>query len=1125
LSNEKSTYSSVFSLVSDSFCFRTNSLNGQIGLSARWYGHYHGSGFQSDESVQLQVLHILATGEVDNDISPAHAPWSITAQADGSFSATWTVPLDEDEFGATLKLTADGGTSLSHAETTFTDAHTVTSVSPNFGPITGGTTVTITGIGFTGPVGNYTILFGGQVASGIVKSTGGLANTTLTCVTPAHAAGLVNVTVIQVQGTSSASFTLPNSFTYGNSAQTITFGPLANKTYGDAAFGLTASATSGLPVAFSVVSGPATVLGSTVTITGVGTVVISASQAGGGIYNAATSVNQSFTVAKADATVSVVGYTGVYDGAAHGASGTATGVGGASLSGLSLGSSFTNVPGGTATWTFTDVTGNYNNATGTAAIAISKADATIVVTPYSVTYDGVAHTATGTATGVEVMPANLVGLLTVSATTHTNAGTYGTDAWTFAGNSNYNAASGTVSDVIAKRAITITADAKSKIYGSSDPTLTAQVTSGTIVLGETASGALVRVAGETVVGSPYVISKNTYTYGSNYAETFVGANLLIAPKALTIRADNKTKVYGAILPALTVTYSGLAFSQTATATPATASTAATAASIVGTYPITAGSAVDANYAITYVAGTLTVTTATTTTALTLSGSIVRFMDPLTMTAVITPQYNTTPLTGSVEFKIGSHSYGSSPVVPIPGSTTGAVQAMKIPQVTDLPAGYTVTAIFTSTNTNYTGSQNTAPLTVNPRNASPYSADGFYTGTVFAWTTSATTSTATVTLSTTIKDFNSPTGDLRGAKVTFYTYSGGVYTPIPSAQNLPVGLVDVADGSVGTASAIVQLNIGSQNAGSYQIAVGITGAYTNVLGDPLSQALMTVAKPIAGGFVIGGGEVLNTTSNGYVKGAAGLSTDFEVDIQYNNSGTNPKGKVNIFVTSYNKPDGTLDATLHSYVINTNAIALLNVGLPLATGTFSAKANIVEQLSDGTSVSLEGGATFQMEVFQNACTRKIAITLNRKAGGIWFSSSWDGTKTVLQSISSGEVSISGAPRCSTMINALATANRPLSTTMMDAKFESELVLNPEISTNPSQTTYNLTLSVNNFNDGDATVRLYDLNQRLQGNWKLNVQNNKGQMEVDLSKQVSGVYILVVDDATHQQKQTTKIIKLTD
>ena len=58
--------------------------------------------------------------------------------------------------------------------------------------------------------------------------------------------------------------------------------------------------------------------------------------------------------------------------AAHGATGTATGVGGEALSGLVSGDSFTNVPGGTATWTFTDTTGNYNNASGSVAIVITR---------------------------------------------------------------------------------------------------------------------------------------------------------------------------------------------------------------------------------------------------------------------------------------------------------------------------------------------------------------------------------------------------------------------------------------------------------------------------------------------------------------------------------------------------------------------------------------------------------------------------------------------------------------------------------------------------------------------------------------------------------------------------------
>ncbi len=92
---------------------------------------------------------------------------------------------------------------------------------------------------------------------------------------------------------------------------------------------------------------------------------------------------------------------------------------------------------------------NLGSTSNTVNLTINKASATIVVTPYSVTYNGNPHTATGTATGVESPnPANLSGLLNLSGTTHTDPGTY-TDTWTFAGNANYVSASGTVTDVIA----------------------------------------------------------------------------------------------------------------------------------------------------------------------------------------------------------------------------------------------------------------------------------------------------------------------------------------------------------------------------------------------------------------------------------------------------------------------------------------------------------------------------------------------------------------------------------------------------------------------------------------------------------------------------------------------------
>lgn len=86
-------------------------------------------------------------------------------------------------------------------------------------------------------------------------------------------------------------------------SQTITFPPVANTTYGTVSEVLNATASSGLPVTYSVVSGPGTISGNTVNITGAGTIVVQADQAGNAAYTAAAPVQQTFTVAKATLTV------------------------------------------------------------------------------------------------------------------------------------------------------------------------------------------------------------------------------------------------------------------------------------------------------------------------------------------------------------------------------------------------------------------------------------------------------------------------------------------------------------------------------------------------------------------------------------------------------------------------------------------------------------------------------------------------------------------------------------------------------------------------------------------------------------------------------------------------------
>ena len=66
-------------------------------------------------------------------------------------------------------------------------------------------------------------------------------------------------------------------------AQTITIADIAAKTFGDAAFTVSATSSSGLPVTLSV-SGPGSLTENTITLTGAGTITISATQAGNDGY-------------------------------------------------------------------------------------------------------------------------------------------------------------------------------------------------------------------------------------------------------------------------------------------------------------------------------------------------------------------------------------------------------------------------------------------------------------------------------------------------------------------------------------------------------------------------------------------------------------------------------------------------------------------------------------------------------------------------------------------------------------------------------------------------------------------------------------------------------------------------
>ena len=160
--------------------------------------------------------------------------------------------------------------------------------------------------------------------------------------------------------------------------------------------------------------------------------------------------------------------------------------------------------------------------------------------------------------------------------------------------------------------LTITADAKSKNYGDADPTLT--YTSEGLVNGDAITGVLLREEGEDI--GTYAIHQNTVTAGNNYIITFIGDNLTINKRNLTITADSDTKVYdGTALTKDSYTNTELAAGDQIESVTVTGSQtdAGSSDNVPSAAVIKKGETdVIANYNITYANGTLEVTKKTLT---------------------------------------------------------------------------------------------------------------------------------------------------------------------------------------------------------------------------------------------------------------------------------------------------------------------------------------------------------------------------------------------------------------------------------------------------------------------------------------------------------------------------------
>ncbi|MGZ9660422.1 MBG domain-containing protein, partial [Pseudomonas aeruginosa] len=195
-----------------------------------------------------------------------------------------------------------------------------------------------------------------------------------------------------------------------------------------------------------------------------------------------------------------------------------------------------------------------------------------------------------------------------------NVGVYGINQGDLALNSgNYDLSYQGNNLTITKALLNVIADAKTKVYGDADPSLTYQVsglkngdTAGAVLNG----GSLSRVAGENV--GVYGINQGDLALNSgNYDLSYQGNNLTITKALLNVIADAKTKVYGDADPSLTFQVSGLKNGDTAGAVLNGGSLSRAAGENVGVYGINQGDLAlnSGNYDLSYQGNNLTITKA------------------------------------------------------------------------------------------------------------------------------------------------------------------------------------------------------------------------------------------------------------------------------------------------------------------------------------------------------------------------------------------------------------------------------------------------------------------------------------------------------------------------------------
>jgi hypothetical protein len=244
---------------------------------------------------------------------------------------------------------------------------------------------------------------------------------------------------------------------------------------------------------------------------------------------------------------------------------------------------------------------------------VNRATLTVTANDAAKTYDGLAFSGGNGVTYSGFVNHETAGVLGGTLTyggTAQNAVNAGSYTLTAGGltSGNYSFAYVHGGLTVTPRAITVTADAQSRVYGDSNPVLSYKIGGAGLANNDTLIGGLATSATPASNVGSYAIAQNTLSASANYVLTYVGADLRVTPRPITVTADPQSRGFVDANPLLTYQVGGRGLAN-GDRLSGTLATSATTNSDPGDYAITQNTLTDANnanYAIAYVGANLTV---------------------------------------------------------------------------------------------------------------------------------------------------------------------------------------------------------------------------------------------------------------------------------------------------------------------------------------------------------------------------------------------------------------------------------------------------------------------------------------------------------------------------------------